>query len=91
MAAEEVSIGVPLGEEGKDAPVGRVLAHIGPFDFDLLVQDLHARKVESPDGEKYAAYEVTLTAMLPEQMAAALMGMVKDHRVRVRLEPPEDD
>lgn len=72
------------------AEVERYLTHIGPFDFNVMVDALHQQKVETPDGEEVHAFRVDLVAILPEQTAAALMGMVKEGRVKVRLEPPDE-
>lgn len=71
-------------------PAKRVLTHIGPFDFNAMVDSLHVEQVEDKEGKKTWAFRVDLVAILPEKMAAALMGMVKDGRVKVRLEPPAE-
>ncbi len=61
---------------------------VGPLDLNLLVENLFATIVESPDGEKVAAYEVTLKAVLPESIAADLLRRAQDHRVRTKILAP---
>lgn len=61
---------------------------VGPLDLDLLIETLSATLVETPDGEKVAAYEVTLKAVLPESIAADLLRRAQNHRVRTKILAP---
>ena len=86
------------GQDTKELTSSLNLTLEAGLSFDVLVETLGAVNVENPkqnvvkgDPKTLPAYEVTLKAVLPERQATALMSLVRNHRVRVRIEPHGDD
>lgn len=59
-------------------------------EMDLLISAINPTRVEAAEGKTLPVYEVTLGAVWPEAMGAAVLAAARDHRIRVRLLMVED-